>query len=124
MSRQLPVQLDGETLADLALTTWMTDAGPFDVLDGLEDRSGRVVPYEELAKRGNVLYVGGIAVRAAALEVTGPEGPADRRYGESTSAPSCHEGQAGHQVGPCPDASPGEVSSQPCFPLSLPGSSG
>lgn len=63
-ARLLPVQLDRETLADLALTTWMTDAGPFDVLDGLEDRSGRVVPYEELAERGTVLHVSGIAVRA------------------------------------------------------------
>lgn len=50
------------------LTTWMTDAGPFDVLDGLEDRSGRVLPYEELAERGTVLHVSGIAVRAASLE--------------------------------------------------------
>ncbi len=38
------------------------------MLDGLEDRSGRVVPYEELAERGTVLHVRGIAVRAAALE--------------------------------------------------------
>jgi hypothetical protein len=67
-ARRLPVQLDSETLADLAITTWMTDAGPFDVLDGLQDRSGRVVPYEELAERGTVLHVNGIAVHAAALE--------------------------------------------------------
>lgn len=35
----LPVQIDGATLADLSVSTWMTDAGPFDVLAGLEDRA-------------------------------------------------------------------------------------
>jgi hypothetical protein len=67
-ARLLPVQLDGGTLADLSLTTWMTDAGPFDVLDGLEAEDGRVIPYEELAGRASTLYVSGIVVRAAALE--------------------------------------------------------
>ncbi|MDA8061726.1 MAG: DsrE family protein [Actinomycetota bacterium] len=54
-ARLLPVHLDGATLADLALTTWMTDAGPFDVLDGLKASDGRVVTYEELAGRATVL---------------------------------------------------------------------
>ena len=77
-ARLLPVQLDRETLADLALTTWMTDAGPFDVLDGLEDRSGRVVPYEELAERGTVLHVSGIAVRPALEDIIAAKERANR----------------------------------------------
>ncbi len=67
-ARLLPVQLDGGTLADLSLTTWMTDAGPFDVLDGLETSDGRLVPYEELAERATVLQGHGFVIRAAALE--------------------------------------------------------
>jgi len=46
-AKLLPVQIDGSTLADLSVTTWMTDAGPFDVLAGLEGRDGLLVPYEE-----------------------------------------------------------------------------
>lgn len=46
----------------------MSDAGPFDVLNGLEAPAGRLVPYEELAGRANTLYVSGMAVRAVALE--------------------------------------------------------
>jgi hypothetical protein len=67
-ARLLPVQVDGATLADMSLTTWMTDAGPFDVLDGLEAKDGRVVPYEELVKRSTVLRGDGFTIRAAALE--------------------------------------------------------
>lgn len=67
-ARLLPVQLDGTTLADLALTTWMTDAGPFDVLDGLKASDGRVVPYEELAERATTLRGDGFHIRAASLE--------------------------------------------------------
>jgi hypothetical protein len=42
-ARLLPVVLDGRTLADLSITTWTTDAGPFDVLAGLEASDGRLV---------------------------------------------------------------------------------
>jgi hypothetical protein len=50
------------------MSTWMTDAGPFDVLGGLEDPDGRLVPYEELAVRATVLRGDGFVVRAAGLE--------------------------------------------------------
>ncbi len=46
----------------------MTDAGPFDVLAGLEDPDGRLVPYEELVVRATLLYGNGFTIRAAALE--------------------------------------------------------
>jgi hypothetical protein len=46
----------------------MTDAGPFDVLAGLEAPDGHLVPYEELATRAKLLYGNGFTIRAAALE--------------------------------------------------------
>jgi hypothetical protein len=63
----LPVQIDGATLADLSITTWMTDAGPFDVLAGLEAPDGRLVPYEELVQQASVLQGKGFVIHAAGL---------------------------------------------------------
>lgn len=54
-AQMLPVQIDGTTLDMASMSTWMTDAGPFDVLAGLEAPDGRLVPYEELAGRAMVL---------------------------------------------------------------------
>jgi predicted nucleotidyltransferase len=50
------------------MSTWMTDAGPFDVLAGLEARDGHLVPYEELVERATTIRGDGFAVRAASLE--------------------------------------------------------
>jgi hypothetical protein len=67
-AKLLPVQIDGATLADLSVATWMTDAGPFDVLAGLEAPDGHLVPYEELVKRASVLYGQGFVIHAAGLD--------------------------------------------------------
>ncbi len=67
-ARTLPVQIDATTLDLAGMSTWMTDAGPFDVLAGLEDADGRLVPYEELVVRATLLYGNGFTIRAAALE--------------------------------------------------------
>ncbi|MBF6558334.1 MAG: hypothetical protein IVW52_19725 [Acidimicrobiales bacterium] len=67
-ARLLPVQIDGTTLDMASMSTWMTDAGPFDVLAGLEAPDGRLVPYEELASRAMVLRGDGFVIRAASLE--------------------------------------------------------
>ncbi len=67
-ARLLPVVLDGRTLADLSITTWTTDAGPFDVLAGLDALDGRLVTYEELAQRATKLQGDGFSIHAAALE--------------------------------------------------------
>jgi hypothetical protein len=67
-AQTLPVQIDGMTLDMAGMSTWMTDAGPFDVLAGLVDRDGRLVPYEELAERASVLQGDGFEIRAAGLE--------------------------------------------------------
>jgi predicted nucleotidyltransferase len=67
-AQTLPVQIDGTTLDMASMSTWMTDAGPFDVLAGLEAPDGRLVPYEELAGRAMVLRGDGFVIRAASLE--------------------------------------------------------
>jgi len=67
-ARLLPVQLDGHMLATADISTWMTDAGGFDVLSGLVAADGHLAPYEELAQRENLVRGGGFTVRAAALE--------------------------------------------------------
>jgi hypothetical protein len=55
-------------LAAADISTWMTDAGAFDVLSGLRDSTGRVVPYGELAEREQVIDGPGFTVHVAALE--------------------------------------------------------
>jgi hypothetical protein len=67
-AQALPVQIDGTTLDLAGMSTWMTDAGPFDVLAGLEAPDGRLVPYEELALRATVLQGDGFVIPAAGLE--------------------------------------------------------
>ena len=66
-AKMLPVQIDGATLEDLSITTWMTDAGPFDVLAGLEAPDGRLVPYEELVQQASVIQGQGFVIHAAGL---------------------------------------------------------
>ncbi|MDQ6836866.1 MAG: hypothetical protein M3137_00625 [Actinomycetota bacterium] len=67
-ARKLPVQIDATTLDLAGMSTWMTDAGPFDVLAGLEAADGHLVAYEELAERATLLRGDGFTIRAAALE--------------------------------------------------------
>jgi hypothetical protein len=67
-ARQLPVQLDAMTLGRAGMTTWMTDAGPFDVLAGLAAADGRLVPYEELVARATILQGDAFVIRAASLD--------------------------------------------------------
>ncbi len=67
-ARQLPVQLDGNMLASPDISTWMTDAGGFDVLPGLVGADGLLVPYEDLVRRQTIIRGAGFTIRAAALE--------------------------------------------------------
>jgi hypothetical protein len=67
-AKLLPVQIDRQMLAALEISTWMTDAGPFDVLTDLRAADGRRVPYQELARRSSLIAAGGVSVRLAALE--------------------------------------------------------
>ncbi len=66
-ARLLPVQIDGAMLASADISTWMTDAGGFDVLPGLLAADGQLIPYEELATRQIVISGQGFTIRAAAL---------------------------------------------------------
>jgi hypothetical protein len=75
-ARALPVRIDATTLDMAGMSTWMTDAGPFDVLAGLESPDGRLVPYEELAQRATVLHGRGFT----------PAEPPDPAPGTTTSA--------------------------------------
>lgn len=67
-AKALPVRIDPTTLDRAGMSTWMTDAGPFDVLAGLEASDGRLKPYEELAERSTVLHGDGFVIRAASLD--------------------------------------------------------
>jgi hypothetical protein len=64
----LPLRIDPTTLDRAGMTTWMTDAGPFDVLAGLEASDGRLKSYEELVERSTLLEGDGFVIRAAALD--------------------------------------------------------
>ena len=50
------------------MTTWMTDAGPLDVLAGLEASDGHLRPYEELLERATTVQGAGFVIRAASLD--------------------------------------------------------
>ncbi len=67
-ARSLPVQLDAEMWSSAEISTWMTDAGGFDVLAGPVDAGGRMVPNEQLVERENIIRGEGFTIRAAALE--------------------------------------------------------
>ncbi len=66
-ARALPVQLDGETLARMDISTWTTDGGDLDVLTALPTRDGGRSRYEELVLRASSVDFGGVPVRVAAL---------------------------------------------------------
>jgi predicted nucleotidyltransferase len=66
-AKALPMQLDGVTLAAFGSSTWMTDAGPLDLLVELRDPSGGRHPYEDLNSRASDIAVGGVTVRIASL---------------------------------------------------------
>ena len=65
---RLPVQIDAETLRSFGNSTWMTDAGPLDLLVELRDEEGGRHPYTELVTRSVTHSVGGIVVRLASLD--------------------------------------------------------
>lgn len=67
-ARHLPVQLDAETLRSFGSSTWMTDAGPIDVLRDLRDRDGGDVTFDALMARGVDQQIGSVVVHVAALD--------------------------------------------------------
>ena len=67
-AHKLPVQLDAETLHSFGSSTWMTDAGPIDVLRELRDRRGGDVPFATLRMRSVDQEIGGLVVHVAGLD--------------------------------------------------------
>ena len=61
-ARQLPVKVDASMLEGVDITTWMTDAGGFDILPG------HIVPFEELVTRATAIPYNGVTIRLASLE--------------------------------------------------------
>lgn len=75
----LPTPIDGFSLRQLAISTWRTDAGDFDVLADIPGQDGRLLGFEELALRAAIVDVGGVAIRIAALgDVIASKEHADR----------------------------------------------
>jgi hypothetical protein len=66
-ARQLPIVVDGPTLAAFGSTTWATDAGSIDVLHDLPTATGRR-SYDELSSRSTTTRLDGIVIRVAALD--------------------------------------------------------
>ncbi len=66
-ARSLNVQLDVRSLGQMGNSTWTTDAGQFDILSDLKDKTGGPVPYEVLVTRSSVVAVDGFHVRVAAV---------------------------------------------------------
>ena len=83
---------------DLAgMSTWMTDAGGFDVLAGLEAADGHLVPYDELVARARVIQGNGFVFRLRHWKTSSRQGtgepakdrealPELRSYGTPASA--------------------------------------
>lgn len=67
-ARQLPVIIDAETLRKFGTTTWMTDAGPLDLLVELRDVRGGRHPYDELVDRAARHRIRSVVVLVADLD--------------------------------------------------------
>jgi hypothetical protein len=65
---ELPVVIDGARLGQMEISTWQTDAGAFDVLADMPDRTGRHRGYDDLATRSSTVEYEGIAIRVASLD--------------------------------------------------------
>lgn len=71
-SRRLPLHLDARTLAAFGSSTWMTDAGPLDLLVELRDAQGGRHPFEDLVQRSMTIAVGAVSARWLRLRTSSP----------------------------------------------------
>jgi len=67
-AQQLPTPIDGFSLRQMAISTWRTDAGDFDVLADIPDGNGRHLGFQELTPRSATVTMGDVTIRIAALE--------------------------------------------------------
>ena len=67
-ARSLPVTIDAETLLNFGSSTWMTDAGPLDLLVEVRDRDGGRRDFVDLSARAVRYEVGDFTVLLASLD--------------------------------------------------------
>lgn len=67
-ARRLPITIDAETLSSFGSSTWMTDAGPLDLLVELRGRDGGRHSYPDLLARAVAFEVGEVRVLLASLD--------------------------------------------------------
>jgi hypothetical protein len=67
-ARPLPMVVDAATLESFGSSTWMTGAGPLDLLVELRDRDGGRHSYRGLARRAVRYEVGGVTVSLVSLD--------------------------------------------------------
>lgn len=65
LSKQL---LHPDFFARTEASTWRTDSGSVDILSGIPDREGRLVPYEELRARATFAPTGELRIPVASLD--------------------------------------------------------
>ena len=68
VARSLPMRIDPDFLAGMEISTWRTDAGDFDVLTEIPDRSGARLRYDEIKGRSVRRRIGNVQVRVARLD--------------------------------------------------------
>ncbi|MFT3854158.1 MAG: hypothetical protein QM733_15660 [Ilumatobacteraceae bacterium] len=69
VAASLPVQIDRHTLGSMEISTWMTDAGGFDVLNDIPGRDGHRLDYDDVAGTAVEFDVDGATVIVANLDV-------------------------------------------------------
>lgn len=90
-ARRLPVRVDAATLESFGSSTWMTDAGPIDLLAELRDREGGRHTYRELAERSVHYEVGSLVVSLASLDDTISSKEYAGRAKDNEGLPELHE---------------------------------
>ncbi len=68
VARQLPANLEAAGFKRSELSTWMTDAGGFDVLANLPDRSGNFMTFDRLSQHAQTWQGHNVTIRVAGLE--------------------------------------------------------
>lgn len=61
-AKTLPTVIDAQMFGAMEISTWRTDAGDFDVLAEIPDRTGRRLRYEALLERSTVTQLSGRTV--------------------------------------------------------------
>jgi hypothetical protein len=66
-AKALPLPIDADSLKQMDISTWRTDAGDLDVLTGIPTREGGRASYGDLADRAERVRIGEAVVQVASL---------------------------------------------------------